>query len=420
MTRPVVAVIPFGASGGADPRAGAWARQMARRLVERFAQDPALELRPVFLVAMPTADEASGATGGTPGAGYLVLGSTPDPGLASQYGRSLGATYALTGTYRETASARSLEAALIDVERASVAASFERRMAAGELHLVEPALAGWLVSALGVRSSSDVTTPAAASEPAWDALLQGMDAEVDATLLRQSDVTRARASAETAAASYAEAIRADPSSSVIEDRILVMAATAIEQDEQRLVIGTLEALTEERPRSWRGHYMLGEVRRTAGDTSGAIVAFEHADALQPLRDRDALLLARLYAAAGAGKTAAARLRRIIQDSQDLEVVAGARRLRLGLLHPDREADLEEAGRIAIADERERFEDAADRLRRVLEAEPRLWEAHFGRGLLALQRGDAEAARVSFERARELNPASASLIEQLAKPDGQMG
>src|SRR5688500_11600667 len=89
--RPIIAVIPFGARG-TTARAGAWARQLAARLVERFARDEAVDVRPVFLVAMPEA---------TSDAGYLVFGSSPAADLAAEYGRSLGAAYALTGTYRE-------------------------------------------------------------------------------------------------------------------------------------------------------------------------------------------------------------------------------------------------------------------------------------------------------------------------------
>src|SRR5258708_22109816 len=85
-----VAVVPFGARSS-DPRAGAWGRQIARRLVDRFADHPDLDLKPVFLVAMP---EDKGD------AGYLVFGSTPDAGLAAQYGASLGTTHALIGLLR--------------------------------------------------------------------------------------------------------------------------------------------------------------------------------------------------------------------------------------------------------------------------------------------------------------------------------
>src|SRR5947199_3047350 len=86
---PVIAVVPFGARGN-TARAGAWARQLARRLVERNPADETHELRPVFLVAM--AEE-------TQGEGHLIFGSTPTPDLAAQYGASLGATHVLVGTY---------------------------------------------------------------------------------------------------------------------------------------------------------------------------------------------------------------------------------------------------------------------------------------------------------------------------------
>src|SRR5258705_87219 len=76
VARPIVAVIPFGARG-TTPRAGAWARQLAARLVERFAQDESVDVRPVFLVAMPEAASE---------AGDLVFGSSPEPGPAAGYG----------------------------------------------------------------------------------------------------------------------------------------------------------------------------------------------------------------------------------------------------------------------------------------------------------------------------------------------
>ena len=54
MTARSVAVVPFGARSS-DPRAGAWGRQIARRLVDRFSGHAELELKPVFLVALPEA-----------------------------------------------------------------------------------------------------------------------------------------------------------------------------------------------------------------------------------------------------------------------------------------------------------------------------------------------------------------------------
>lgn len=401
-----VAVVPFGAvvvGAEREKRPGAWARQIARRLVDRYAGEPALEVRPVFLVAMP---ESEGQQG------YLVFGSTPDETLAAQYGRSLGATHALTGTYLERDGTRRLEATLVDVERGVASAGFDSDIEPGELHLVEPALAAWLARALGIEVEADLATPAAANEPAYAAMLQGMDAEVDATLLRESDQAGSRAALALAAGAYATAVRSDPTSIAIEERILVMGAAAIEADQQAVVLPALEALAEARPTSWRAHYMLGEVRRTSGDVSGAIVALEHSDSLRPLRDADVLTLARLYVGAHAPAVAAGRLRRIVDGKGDASVVATARRLRLGLVHPSAESDLEEAGRIAIGGKPKEFAAAAERIRRVLEVEPELWEAHFASGLLAGRRGDLAEAGRAFRRVLEIHPGQPDALRQL--------
>lgn len=404
---PVVAVVPFGAvvegrGEGDRERPGRWARQLARRLVDRFAGEPGIEVKPVFLVAMPET---------TSQAGYLVFGSTPDAKLAAEYARSLGATHALTGTYRERESSARLEASLVDAAT-EMTAAFAHDIAEGALHLAEPALASWLASTLGVVTQRDLAAPAAASSQAYETLLAGMDAEVDATLLRQSDPKGSAAAVARAAAAYTLAAHADPGSAAVEERILLLAASAIENDQQALVLEPLEVLAETRPSSWRLQYMLGEIRRTSGDTSGAIVAFEHADALQPLRPADSLALAQLHITAGAPSAAAARLRRIVRGGGEPAVVGTARRLLLGLRHPELEKDLEAAGRIAVEGELARAAEAEAAFDRVLAAEPDLWEAHFGRGLLAWQRGDGAAAQLSFERAVGLNPAAAELLKDL--------
>ncbi len=405
----IVAVVPFGAvvEGAADAdkeRPGRWARQIARRLVDRFAGEEALEVKPVFLVAMPETSSQ---------AGYLVFGSTPDVSLAAEYARSLGATHALTGTYREGTAAGRLDASLVDAG-GHVVATFGHDVAEGELHLVEPALATWLASALGVKTRQDLSAPATANSQAYETLLAGMDAEVDATLLRESDPKGAGAAIARAAAAYTLAAHGDPGAAVIEERILLLAASAIENDQQALVLEPLEVLAETRPSSWRLQYMLGEVRRTSGDVNGAVVAFEHADALQPLRPVDSLTLARLQITAGAPAVAAARLRRIVRAGADASVVATARRLLLGVRHPELEKELEAAGKIAVDGDLARAAEAEAAFGRVLAAEPDLWEAHFGRGLLAWQRGDTAAAQASFGRATDLNPAAARLLSDLGK------
>lgn len=414
----IVAVVPFGARVAGDQtererRPGAWARQIARRLVERFPEDSGVELRPVFLVTVPGAGDDA-RSGGAAEPGYLIFGSTPDPALASEYARSLEAAHAVTGTYRESGAERRLDVSLVDAATATITASLDHTIGAGELHLAEGELAVWLASALGVPARDDLRVPPVANEDAYAALLEAMDAEVDVTLLRTGDERAARGALEAASSAYVRAAQADPGSTLIEDRVLVLGATAIEQDEQAVALPALEALSEARPSSWRAHYMLAEVRRTSGDASGAVVAFEHADALQPLRDADLLSLARLYAASGATASAVSRLRRIVQKGSDREAMAGARRLLLSLQHPELERALEEAGRIAVEGDLARSAEAEAGIRRVLAVAPDIWEAHFGRALLALQRGDASTASAAFERALELNPGASALIEGLGR------
>ena len=405
MTAPVVAVVPFGAFGGDAQRTGAWARSLARRLVDRFAGEREIELRPVFLVAMP--ERATDAS-------YLVMGSAPDVDKAAEYARSLGATYALVGTYREDRSGRQLHVLLVDADGA-LAGELERAVPPGALGLLEPEVAQWLAQATKVSIARDLTTPAVANETAYAALLEAMDAEVDATVLRESDAQASWAALTRAVNGYATAARADTSSPLIEERVLVLAATAMENDLQRLVEPALDALAETRPRSWRVHYMLGEVRRTSGDANGAIVAFEHSDALQQLRPRDVLTLAQLYITSGAPAVAASRLRRVIKSDAEPAVKAAARRLRLGLKDPSLERDLEAAGKTAVDGDRAHAAEAEQRFRRVLAADPEIWEAHFGRGLLAWNRGDAAGAEEAFGRAIELNPDAAGLIAEMGEP-----
>lgn len=302
--RPVVAVVPFGARAG-GPVSGAWARQLARRLVDRFAGEPALELRPVFLVAMPEA--ASDA-------GYLVFGSSPAPDLAAGYAESLGASHALTATLREEGAGRALDLVLVEVRTRQAAATTTLDIPGGTLHEVEPRTAAWLASALDITPVTDVSTPVVATEAAYTTLLEAMDEEVNATLLRQNDPAAADAALERALAGHLAAARADPASATPEERILVLAAESIDRGSMAAEIAALEQLTEARPRAWRAHYLLGQLRTETGDTNGAILAFEHAHAVRPLPEPDVVRLAELYANAGAVAPALAHLRRIAAGS----------------------------------------------------------------------------------------------------------
>jgi Tfp pilus assembly protein PilF len=502
-TRPVIAVVPFGARA-ASPQAGAWARQLARRLVERFSQDPAIDLRPVFLVAMPEASSD---------AGYLVFGSSPHPDLAAQYAGSLGATHALSATYREEGGARTLDATLVEASTRGVVDRLALTIAPGGLPRVETDVAAWLARALGVTPTSDLATPAAANEPAYAALLGAMDEEVNATLLRPSDAARAAGSLRAALTGYLESARLDPAGAAAEERLLVLAAESLERADRTDEVTALEELITLRPRSWRAHYLLGQLRTEGGDPSGAIVAFEHAHSLRALPDADLVRLAELYANSGAPAPALAHLRRVATSSpaygaaQELlaiiafqrgdpaagreafaravaagttswelhgsygaalhargelteaasryrdalaagapgvvrlslarvllaggdregtlreldiliatersgEVLGSARRLRFGLREPTLEHDLERAGQAALAGEAATLDGSKAIFERALAVDDALWEAHFGLGIVARQRGLPTAAEASFRRVLELWPDQPDALHEL--------
>jgi Tfp pilus assembly protein PilF len=247
--------------------------------------------------------------------------------LAAQYGASLGSTHALVGVLRADGAVRALEATLVDVSTKAALATLTHPIPPQALPATEIALAEWLAAHLGAGAP---VAPPPMTEPAYTALLEGMDEEVNATLLTASDATAAAAARARAAARYLDAARSDPASSEAEERLLVLAAESLERGDEAAFVETLEDLTAGTPTSWRGHYLLGELRRLAGDASGAVVAFEHADALHPLGDGDSIRLAELYIEAGAEASARSRLRRIRAESpeyaraQDLLGVIAAR------------------------------------------------------------------------------------------------
>ncbi|MDQ2913352.1 MAG: tetratricopeptide repeat protein [Chloroflexota bacterium] len=466
-SRRIVAVVPFGAKGR-DTRAGGIGRQVARRLVERFAEDPNVELRPVFLVAMPETKSD---------AGYLVFGSTPDADLAARYGESLGTTHALTGLYREDEKGRAFAATLVDVKSRGVAAEREIAVAPNELHLAEPALAAWLAEALGVPGPG--LEPETANEPSYQALLAGLEEETSATLLRTGDAHAADRARAAAFDEYVAAVRLDPGSLRAEERLLVLAAESVERGDEKRAVRALDDVVETKSRSWRTHYMLAELLRQIGETNRAIVALEHAHALHPLRDSDLLNLAELYIAEQAPGQAASHLRRIaagadefgraqellgvlavqksdhssarafferaaasgrssarahlarihISDGRredasreleqilvtadaDPDALAQARRLRLGLERPDLEADLERSGRAAVSADATRLDGVRAAFERILAFDPDIWEAHFGLGLAARHAEDFGAAATSFRRALDLAPEQADVMHEL--------
>ena len=464
-SRPVVAVVPFGAKGR-DAKAGGIGRQVARRLVERFADDPNIELRPVFLVAMPETKSA---------AGYLVFGSTPDADLAARYGEALGTTHALTGLYREDENGRAFAATLVDVRSRRVAAEREVIVATDQLNLAEPALAAWLADALGVAAPG--LAPETANEPSYQALLAGLEDETNATLLRAGDPIAADTARARAFDEYVAAVRLDPESLRAEERLLVLAAESVERGDEERAARALDEVIETKSRSWRAHYMLAELLRQIGETNRAIVALEHAHALHPLRDSDVLRLAELYIGEQAPGQAASHLRRIaarsdqfgraqellgilalqkadqaaarayferaaangrtsarahlarvlistgfredasreleqILSTADVDALAQAHRLRLGLERPDLEAELERAGRAALSADATRLDEVRAAFERVLAFDPDIWEAHFGLGIVARHGEDFAAAASSFRRALDLAPEQADVMHEL--------
>jgi Tfp pilus assembly protein PilF len=464
--RPVVAVVPFGAKGR-DSTAGGIGRQVARRLVERFADNPNIELKPVFLIAMPET---------TRDAGYLVFGSTPDPDLAARYGESLGTSHALTGLFRDDEKGRSFAATLIDVKKHAAVAEHAVAAPADELHMAEPALAAWLAETLGVPTPA--LDPETANEPSYRALLEGLEDETNATLLRAGDPIGADAARANAFDQYVSAVQLDPESLRAEDRLLVLAAESVERGDEDRAARALEDLIEAKPRSWRAYYMRAELLRRLGETNLAIVALEHAHSLRPLRDVDVLVLSELYIAQQAPGQAASHLRRIAagsaefgraqellgilalqkadqpgarahferaaingrptarahiariliaagqreEASRELEQIlsagrdpdarAQAHRLRLGLERPDLEAELERAGRSALAADETRLDEVRAAFERVLAFDPDIWEAHFGLGLVARQKEEFSPAAAAFRRALDLSPEQADVMHEL--------
>ena len=499
--RPIVAVVPFGARSR-DPRAGAWARQLARRLVDRVGPDAELELRPVFLVAMPE---------GSAGEGHLILGSTPPTDLAAHYGASLGASHTVVGTYVEDSDGARIDASLIDVATKGVTSERSFPIAAGALHGAETELVAWIAGAVGT-AAPEAPAPVV-NDDAYAALLEAMDQEVNATLLRTSDATRADDAVHAALDRYVDAAIADPESVQPEERALVLAAESLERGSVRHEIHALERLISARPRAWRVHYILGQLRAETGDANGAILAFEHAHSLHPLTDPDIVRLAELYANAGAVSPGLAHLRRIRPaspaygaaqeltaiiayqrgdldagtqafdraiaagtDSWELhasraaayhargetepaaahyrealakgapgvvrlnlariqlaaddragaereldallasehtgEVACHARRLRFGLRQPDLERELERAGQSALAGDAATLDAATATFERAIAIEPDLWEAHFGLGIVARQRGNAEAARGAFTKVLGLWPDQPDALHEL--------
>jgi Tfp pilus assembly protein PilF len=148
-----------------------------------------------------------------------------------------------------------------------------------------------------------------------------------------------------------------------------------------------------------------------GDQSGARAYFERAAANGRLSAR--AHLARVLIAAGLRDDAARELDQVLSTAgADLDALAQAHRLRLGLRRPDLETELERAGRAALSGEATRLDEVRAAFERVLAFDPEIWEAHFGSGLVARRTDDFVAAAGSFRRALDLAPAQPDVMHEL--------
>src|SRR4029078_2793824 len=98
-----------------------------------------------------------------------------------------------------------------------------------------------------------------------------------------------------------------------------------------------------------------------------------------------LNLARVLLASGDREGALRELDAVIATERTGEVFGHAHRLRFGLREPDLERELERAARAALAGETATLDAASAVFDRAIAVEPDLWEAHFGRGIVARPR-----------------------------------
>ena len=125
-----------------------------------------------------------------------------------------------------------------------------------------------------------------------------------------------------------------------------------------------------------------------------------------------LNLARVRLATGDRDGALADLEMLLRAERSGEVAGQARRLRFGLREPELERDLERAGQAALGGDATILDDAERTFRGALAIDPDLWEAHFGLGIVARQRGDAASAQRAFRVVLELWPAQADALHEL--------
>jgi tetratricopeptide (TPR) repeat protein len=163
--------------------------------------------------------------------------------------------------------------------------------------------------------------------------------------------------------------------------------------------------------SWELHASHGAAVHSRGALDDAIAHYRDAlTAGGPAVVR--LNLARVLLAKGDREAALRELDSVIATERSGEIFGHAHRLRFGLREPDLERELERAGQAALAGEAATLDAASATFDRAIAIEPDLWEAHFGRGIVARQRGEALAAQSSFRRVLELQPDQPDALHEL--------
>jgi tetratricopeptide (TPR) repeat protein len=162
---------------------------------------------------------------------------------------------------------------------------------------------------------------------------------------------------------------------------------------------------------WELHASYAAALHARGDSAAAIPRYEAAVVARgPAIVR--LNLARAVYETGDKERAGRELEALLAIEETGEIAGQARRLRFGIRHPELERELETAGRGAVEGDATRFAVAKAAFDAALAAEPDLWEAHFGLGLLARHLGDADAALASFGRVLELWPEHPDALHEL--------
>ena len=160
----------------------------------------------------------------------------------------------------------------------------------------------------------------------------------------------------------------------------------------------------------RAQELLGLLALGKGDAATARTHLERAAERGSASAR--VSLARASIAEGKVADARREIDAVLGLGAAADVVAQARRLRLGIDRPDLEADLERAGRAVLTVEGRALDEARAAFERVIAFDGSIWEAHFGLGLVARKRDDHAGAASAFRRVLELSPGQPDALHEL--------